>query len=81
MALWLFDVQSHRVPCFHEGPVPFSIMVTSLEEERAGLYPYRAFVCFSCTCHFSSWCWGLAAGCNCKLPGIFIFGRIVKVII
>ena len=29
---------------------PFSIVITSLGEERAGLYVSRAFVCLFCMC-------------------------------
>ena len=41
--------------------IPFSIVITSLGEEGAGLYASRAFVCLLCTYKFlpffsSSWC-------------------------
>ena len=51
-------------------PVLFSIVITSLWEEKAGLYASRVSVCLSCM-HLlfvffsSSWCRGLAADCDC----------------
>ena len=57
---------SYPAPFSHASSVLFSIIITLLWEERAGLYPSRAFVCFSCIrCLFtffsSSWCRGRAA--------------------
>ena len=55
----------------------FSIVITSLGEEGAGLCASRAFVCLFCTCKFlsffsSSWCQGLAAVCDCGTPWSFL---------
>ena len=36
-------------PCFY---IPFSIVVTPLREERAGLCASRAIACVFCTCLF-----------------------------
>ena len=52
---------------------PFTIVITSLWEEGAGLRAFRAFVvCFVRVgfCHFfsSSWCRGLPAVCDCGTP-------------
>ena len=51
--------------------VCFSILITSLGEEGAGL------VCLFCVCMFlsyfsSSWCRGLAAVCDCGIPWTFL---------
>ena len=57
----------------------FSIAITSLAKERAGLYDFRAFVCFSrvgLCLSYSSWCQGLAVTCicstSCTFPLIFL---------
>ena len=51
---------------------PFSIVITSLGEERAGLYTFRAFVCLLCTRFLSlfssSWYQRMAAACDCGNP-------------
>ena len=57
--------------------IPFSIVITSLGEEGAGLCASRAFVCLLSTCQFlsffsSSWCRGLAAVCDCGTPWTFL---------
>ena len=56
---------------------PFSIVITSLGEERANLsaFPY---VCSICAClvlsvSSSSWCLGRAAVCDCGTPGLFSY--------
>ena len=36
--------------CSRVFQLPFSIVITSLGEERAGLCASRAFVCLFCTC-------------------------------
>ena len=46
---------------------PFSIAITSLGEERAGLGAFRAFVRFAFV-WTSSWCLGWAAVCDCGTP-------------
>ena len=47
----------------------FSILITLLGKEGAGLYAYRVFVSYAHVnlCHFfsSSWCQGLAATSAC----------------
>ena len=52
--------------------VCFSILITSLGEEGAGLCASRAFVCFArvCLCPFSLplGCRGMAAVCDCGIP-------------
>ena len=53
-------------------------MITSLGEERAGLYASRALVCLFCTRQFLSffsvsWCQGLAAACDCGTLWTFLF--------
>ena len=48
----------------------FSIVITSLREDRAGLCASRAFVCLFCF-FFSSWCQGLVTACDVALPGRF----------
>ena len=54
----------------------FSIMITSLREEGAGLCAslLHLFVCFVRVsfCHFSSWCSGVAAVCDCGIPWTFL---------
>ena len=57
--------------------VCFSILITSLGEEGAGLCVSRTFVClFACmflSLFSSSWCRGLAAVCDCGiLPYTFL---------
>ena len=61
---------------FHLFSFLFSIMITSLGEERAGLCASRSFVCLFCTRQFmsffsSSWCQRLAAACDCGTPLTF----------
>ena len=56
---------------------PFSIVITLLREDRAGLYASSAFVCLFCTRCFlsvfsSSWCRELTAACDCGTPWIFL---------
>ena len=59
VALW-FILRS--ASCFKVVPcslsscfvIPFSIVITSLGEEGAGLCASRAFVCLFCTCYFLS---------------------------
>ena len=53
--------------------VLFSIVITSLGEEKAGRYASHALVCLSCMRYIfvlfsSSWCRGLAADCDCGNP-------------
>ena len=62
-----------ELPCslFSGFISPFSIEITSLGEERAGLC--ATFICLFCTHWFlsflsSSWCQGLAAACDCDTP-------------
>ena len=63
---------------------PFSILITLLGEEGAGLCAYRAFVSYAHVnlCHFSSsaWCRGLAAAsaCGCSWTFLFIFLRLTR---
>ena len=45
---------------------PFSIVITSLGEKRAGLCAYRAFVCFACV-NFCSLSLPLGVGVGCGL--------------
>ena len=57
--------------------VCFSILITSVGEEEAGLCASRTFVCLICACMFlsffsSSWCRGLAAVCDCGIPWTFL---------
>ena len=57
--------------------VCFSIHITSLGEEGAGLCASRIFVCLFCACIFlsffsSSWCRVLAAVCDCGIPCSFL---------
>ena len=65
--------------------VCFSILITSIGEEGAGLCASRTFVCLFCACMIlsffsSSWCRGLAAVCDCGIPWTFLltFLFIVK---
>ena len=58
--------------------VCFSILITTLGEEGAGLCASRTFVCLFCACMFlsffsSSWCRGLAAVCDCGIPCLLTF--------
>ena len=58
MALWFI---LRGASCFKVFPcslsscfvIPFSIVITWLEEEGAGLYASHAFVCLFCFCHLS----------------------------
>ena len=75
-----FHVQSYVPPCSHLLSVLFSIVITSLGEERAGIYASRAFVCLFCMYHvlyfylpLVTWCRGLAADCGCGTPWTFHF--------
>ena len=49
----------------------FSIVIISLEEEKADLYASRAFICLFCmpwlisVLSSSSWCQGLTVACDC----------------
>ena len=56
---------------------PFSILITLLGEEGAGLCAYRAFVSYAHInlCHFfsSSWCRGLAVASACGSSWTFLF--------
>ena len=57
--------------------VCFSILITSLGEEGAGLCASRTFVCLFRACMFlsffsSSWCRGLAAVCDCGISWTFL---------
>ena len=58
----------------------FSIVVTPLGEERAGLYVSLAFVCLSCMryflCVFFSWCRVSAAESDCGRPAICAVMRV-----
>ena len=57
-------------------PVLLSIVISSLEEKRAGLCASREFVCF--TLHallfilFLSWCWGWLRIVILALPRLFM---------
>ena len=60
--------------CFY---ISFSLVITSIGKDRAGLYASRAFVCLFCTCLFlsffsSSWCRGLAVVCDCATVWTFL---------
>ena len=66
--------------------VCFSILITSLGEEGAGLCAPRAFVCLFCAFMFlsffsSSWCRGLAAVCDCGIPWTFLSTFFVFVVL
>ena len=54
---------------------PFSIVITSLGEERANLSAFRTFVRFVLVWFLSvsssSWCLGGAAVCDCSIPRTF----------
>ena len=50
--------------------IPFSIVITSLVEEGAGLCASRAFVLYVLVSSF--WCRGLAAVCDCGIPWTFL---------
>ena len=57
--------------------VCFSILITSLWEEGAGLCASGSFVCLFCACMFlsifsSSMCRGLAAVNDCGIPWNFV---------
>ena len=61
----------------------FSIVVTSIGEEGAGLYASHAFVSVFCTCLFlsffsSSW---LAAFCDCGTPWSSIYFLTLIIIV
>ena len=57
---------------------PFSIAITSLEEEKeranlgAFLYVCSIFACLVLSVSSSSWCLGKAAACDCGTPWIFL---------
>ena len=56
---------------------PFSIAITSLEEERANLSIFHTFVRFAFVwfCLFfssSAWCLGRAEACDCGTPWTFL---------
>ena len=58
-------------------PFLFTIVITSIGEDSAGLCVSRAFVCFIYTRKFlsffsSSWCQGLAASCVFDTPWTFL---------
>ena len=88
MALWLhygaFRVESCLALCpvfffffFFFFSVLFSIAITSLGEEGAGVCASRAFVCLFCTRQFlsifsSSRCQRLAAACDCSTLWTFL---------
>ena len=60
-----------------------NIVVTSLKEEGAGVRVSRAFDCLFCTCLFlsfcsSSWCWALAAACDCGTPWTFLLALFLR---
>ena len=56
----------------------FSVVITSLGEERAGLYASSAFVCLSCTPYFLFlfWCQGLAVACHFGPLCTFLLTRV-----
>ena len=61
-------------------------MITSLVEERAGLYASRALnVYLACVTFFvfysSSWCLKSAAGCDCGTPWTFYLTFSVNTVI
>ena len=65
---WVLNSSRALCPRFF---VCFSILITLLEEERAGL------VCLFCACMIlsffsSSWCRGLAVVCDCGIPWTFL---------
>ena len=70
-----FHVEACLVLCPRAFSVLFTIVITSLGEETAGLYASRTFVCLSCVCYFllfsSSWCQGLGEVCDCETPCLF----------
>ena len=55
---------------------PFSIVITSLREERANLSTFRTFVRFALVWFLSvsssSWSLGRAAACDCGTPWTFL---------
>ena len=62
---------------------PFSIAITSLEEERANLSYDFWYVCLVCACldlSFSSSSWGLgrAAVCDCGTPWTFLLPFVLN---
>ena len=58
--------------------VLFRNVITSLRDERDGLYDSDAFVCWFCTSFFSSaWCWGLAAAYDCGSPWTFLLNFMI----
>ena len=82
VTLWFlfWGVLSCVLPCslFSCFSVLFSIVITSIREERAGLYASRAIVCLSCMRYslslFSSyWCQGWLRLVNVTLPGLLTF--------
>ena len=64
--------------------VLFSIMITLLGEERAGLCASQAFICLFCMFYFLSrifssfWCHELAAVCDCVTPLTFLLTLIAQ---
>ena len=88
VALWfiLWGASCFKVfPCSLSSCffIPFSIVITSLGKEEAGLCTSGAFVCFVRVsfCHFfsSSWCRGLAAVCDCGTPWTFLLTFFARV--
>ena len=62
--------------------VCFSILITSLWEEGAGLCASRTFVCLFCACMFltffsSFWCRGLAAVCDSGIQWTFLLTFLI----
>ena len=77
MALWFhyeaFHVEYHLAPCSHVFSVLFSIMITSLGEDRAS----HVVICLSCPRYFLSFSLPLDIGgwlrnVIVELPGFFV---------
>ena len=72
----------HALPfCFRVFAGLLSIVITSLEKERAGLCASRAFDCLFGTRQFLSFfsfslCQGLTAACDCGALWIFILSNL-----
>ena len=58
----VFHVESYLASCSHDFSVHFSIVITSLGEERADIYASRVFICLSCTHYLLSFSLPLDVG-------------------
>ena len=65
---------SYLAHCSHVFTVLFSIVITSLGEERAGLYASRALVCLSCMRYYYYFFF-------CIFLFLFVSGRLRIVIV